>query len=303
MASSERNVNRGEVVLERFHAGKEYLRPWGEGALRARAALGKIGVYLLEHAPIEESYPGSDNRDVQRRTLWVASERVGDPRFMESEAQIEQLDGDKESGLRGLTALGDVAVRNALQEVKSTIDADLIWTARQVGIPEEVLARSSVRYRVARYDAEPGREGGIGLHPDGNALSALMTDAPGLKVYDLGVEPGTPPREPYEEGTVLMVGSTLYRVSNGMYVPAFHDVSIEGGTDGHAKTSVVGFLNFPDGELARPAQWGEGAFHHDVREMKLADSDPDGDLAPLWDRLKQAYPDLELQAFTPKQPS
>lgn len=152
---------------------------------------------------------------------------------------IAAFDGDKADGMTGLAALRDRQTREAIEVLKHVVDDVLAVTARSVGIYEDLLRRYTVRYRVNKYVANEGHPGGIGLHPDGNALSALITDDDGLRVYDLD---GTV-RNPSYDGTIAMGGSTLYRWSSGKYPPTFHDGEVKRGQH---KVSIVAFFNFPD---------------------------------------------------------
>lgn len=81
-----------------------------------------------------------------------------------------------------------------------------------------------------------------------------------------------------------MGGSTLYRWSEGKYLPTFHDVDISGD---QVKVSIVAFFNFPDmatipkSLISREVQ-GAG-FFHDIKRIKEDDKLPRGQLSVLWD--------------------
>ena len=75
MSRAEHPVNNVDKALENirnnFSNAREHVYEWGENTAKVRASLGVIGMHLVNNAPIEQSYPGSDNRDVQRRTFWT----------------------------------------------------------------------------------------------------------------------------------------------------------------------------------------------------------------------------------------
>ncbi|KZP31771.1 hypothetical protein FIBSPDRAFT_849274 [Athelia psychrophila] len=80
-----------------------------------------------------------------------------------------------------------------------------------------------------------------------------------------------------------MGGSTLYRWSNGTYLPTFHNVNT---TKDQKKISIVAFFNLPDMETIPrdPDAFGSSAgFFHDIKHIKEDDKSPKGELAPLWD--------------------
>jgi len=150
-------------------------------------------------------------------------------------------------------------------------------------LPEEV----TVRYRVVRYEAIDREVAGIGLHPDGNVLSALITDNKGLFIMD---KENT--YEPPINGTIVMPGSILYRYSQGEYKPTFHRVEVpkKDAVEAPTKISIVAFLNFPDKTyVSASSPLGNSRdFYNDISKFKNDDMNPSGDLAPL-------YQDLGIQ--------
>lgn len=248
-----------------------------------------LGEYLGSFEPAL-SYEGTDKRIVWRKSCWFASKAIAHP-FLDTEEDISQFDGDLQDGLSGLLALQDHKVRMSLEYLKEVLDSTLVSCSAAVGLAPEMVRRCTVRYRIIKYVAHAGQPGGIGLHPDGNLLSALITDGEGLGVYDFD---GTY-REPRVDGTILMGGSTLYRWSQGTYLPTFHDVSIG---EKQRKTSIVAFFNFPDmQDIPRsiaPGEGGQSRFFHDIKRIKEDDKSPTGELAPLWnvivDRHKLVLP-------------
>ncbi len=138
------------------------------------------------------------------------------------------------------------------------------------------------RYRAIRYAPVEREVAGIGLHPDGNVLSALLTDRPGLVITDSdGV------CRPTTDGTVVMPGSILYRWSNGYFKPTFHTVEIRRGDP--PKFTIVAFLNFPDhAHIPRSARLRQsGSFVNEVQRHKEDDMNKAGDLASLWSALNE----------------
>jgi isopenicillin N synthase-like dioxygenase len=132
-----------------------------------------------------------------------------------------------------------------------------------------------IRYAPLRRDSA-----GIGLHPDGNVVSALVTDGPGLTLWRDAETSTRPPRD----GTLVLPGSILYRWSEGYYEPTFHRVEVDRGAE--PKFSMVAFLNFPD--RAEVPFRGESAtgrrYINNVQAAKENDMDREGDLSSLWQR-------------------
>ncbi|KAJ3717688.1 hypothetical protein C8R42DRAFT_644350 [Lentinula raphanica] len=266
-------VKRLSDICSAFKEGKEYVFDWDitqrERVMRAMACL---GAYLGQFEPAL-SYEGTDKKVVWRKSCWFASNGIAHP-LLNSESEISKFDGDLKDGLSGLEALRSAEIRSSLEYLKHVLDSTLVSCSHAIGLDMDLIRRCTVRYRIIKYVAHAGNPGGIGLHPDGNLLSALITDGPGLGVYDFDGSY----REPGVGGTILMGGSTLYRWSRGMYLPTFHDVSI--GRE-QKKTSIVAFFNFPDMEDI-PQSMTDKSFFHDIRYIKEDDKSPSGELAPLW---------------------
>ncbi|ESK91937.1 nadph dehydrogenase 2 [Moniliophthora roreri MCA 2997] len=265
-------------IVAAFREGKEYVFDWDSPQhKRVMNAMKDLGEYLGHFEPAL-SYEGTDKKVVWRKSCWFASKGIAHP-LLNSEYEIAKFDGDLKDGLSGLMTLRNARVRASLEYLKHVLDSTLVSCCRALGLGAEMIQRCTVRYRIIKYVAHAGKPGGIGLHPDGNFLSALITDGPGLGVYDFD---GTY-REPGFGGTILMGGSTLYRWSKGTYLPTFHDVSI--GKE-QRKTSIVAFFNFPDMvDIPRSVAPGEedNSFFHDIKRIKEDDKSPTGELAPLWD--------------------
>lgn len=269
-----------------FRSGQALLIPWSSPAKeRIVEAMGEVAGYLAGFPPTP-SFGGIDNLDADRQTLWVASTGLGEPFHLQQEA-LARFDGDAEGGERGLEALArDETVRKALEDLKGALDHALEMAVKAIGLahdhPPELMEKLTIRYRAIRYAPVDREVAGIGLHPDGNVLSALITDGPGLLVKAPGGE-----ARPPTDGTVLMPGSILYRWSQGDFKPTFHRVEIRRGD--RTKFTMVGFLNFPDRmHVARTTLRNQsGSFFNDVHRHKEDDMDRAGDLAPLWSELER----------------
>ncbi|KAJ5399894.1 hypothetical protein N7465_010383 [Penicillium sp. CMV-2018d] len=271
---------RLQTVRTAFKTGKEYIVEWTtEHQSPIKRAMEDLDTYLNDFDPAL-SYEGTDQKLAWRKSCWFASEGIARP-FLDTEQAIATFDGDLKDGLTGLRALQNPHMRSSLQYLKSVLDSALVTTSNAVGIGEEMIQRCSVRYRVIKYTPHAGSPGGIGLHPDGNLLSALITTGDGLRVYDLD---GTIRSLPGYTGTIMMGGSTLYRWSEGKYLPTFHDVDIR---DDQVKVSIVAFFNFPDmatipkSLISREGQ--DAGFFHDIKKIKEDDKLPRGQLSALWD--------------------
>ncbi|KAF4455797.1 hypothetical protein F53441_1996 [Fusarium austroafricanum] len=278
--SSEKISQESLAIQEAFKAGKEYVVGWGNQEEKyIEQSMHDLGSYLsnLDHSL---SYEGTDKKVAWRKSCWFASRGIGEP-FLDSENDIAKFDGDLRDGLLGLQALHDPKIQESMHTLKSALDNALVTTSMAVGIDADLVQRCTVRYRAIKYTPNAGAPGGIGLHPDGNLLSALITNGPGLRVYDLD---GTI-RFPGCKGTIMMGGSTLYRWANE-FIPTFHDVDIRGGE----KVSIVAFFNFPDmEEIPRPLKAGGDVFFHDIRRIKEDDKLPSGELSALWDAIIKKY--------------
>lgn len=269
------------LIETAFQQGKEVIFPWKDGAERERihAALSVLRDYLAGLKP-EGSFEGIDKINADRQSFWVCSTGLGAP-FHTDIADVLRFDGDAGGGRAGLEALGSSLVKDALQDIKAVLESALMRSAQAVGLPGDLTRDVTVRYRAIRYEALERDVAGIGLHPDGNVLSALVTDKRGLVVTD-----GAVTYEPSIDGAVIMPGSILYRWSGGRYKPTFHRVEVPRNTDteDRTKVTVVGFLNFPDQAYMQPgtASGPSGQFFNDISRFKEDDMNKDGDLKLLW---------------------
>lgn len=275
----------GISIEEVFRDGHALLIPWSDPAReRIGAAMAEIAGYLAKFPPTS-SFGGINKLDADRQTLWVASTGLGNPFHVEQE-DLARFDGDAEGGERGIEALRrEKSVRAALEDLKLVLDDALAMAAEAIGLdedlPAELIEKLTVRYRAIRYAPVDRDVAGIGLHPDGNVLSALLTDGEGLVIRE-----GRGVCRPPADGTVLMPGSILYRWSNGHFRPTFHSVEIRRGD--RTKFTIVAFLNFPDHTLIpRSAlRHQSGSFFNEVQRQKEDDMNRAGDLAPLWSSLE-----------------
>jgi hypothetical protein len=272
-------------VEESFCAGHALLIPWSNLAReRIETAMAEIAGYLARF-PATRSFGGINQLDADRQTLWVASTGLGSP-FHVQQHDLFGFDGDAEGGERGIEVLSrEGIVRGALEDLKLVLDDALGVAMEAIGLhedlPPEIVAKLTVRYRAIRYAPLDRDVAGIGLHPDGNVLSALLTDRGGLVLHERGRL-----SRPATDGTILMPGSILYRWSNGHFKPTFHSVEIR--RDDSTKFSIVAFLNFPDRtQIPRSARRRQaGFFFNEVQRHKEDDMNRDGDLAPLWRSLE-----------------
>lgn len=270
------------VSIEKtFREGHALVVPWSHSTReRIGAAMAEVAEYLATFPPTS-SFGGIDKLDADRQTLWVASTGLGKS-FHVRQDDLVRFDGDAEGGKQGLEALQrEENVRGALETLKAVLDDALELAVEAIGLkedlPADLLGKLTVRYRAIRYAPIDREVAGIGLHPDGNVLSALLTDRGGLVIKERG---GV--CRPPNDGTIVMPGSILYRWSNGYFKPTFHSVEIRRGDS--AKFTIVAFLNFPDGTLIpRSARRHlSGSFFNEVQRHKEDDMNRAGDLAPLW---------------------
>ena len=253
------------------------------GTAQIRAHMATVAEYLATFPPTP-TFGGINNLDADRQTLWVASTGLKDAFHLDQD-ELASFDGDTEGGLRGLEALHDAEnVAGSLQQLKNVLDDALEIALNGIGLKDELrdelLNKITVRYRAIRYAPIERPTAGIGLHPDGNLISALVSDQPGLLIVDPDGQ-----YRPRTDSVVLMPGSILYRWSKGHYRPTFHAVEIGRGEP--AKLTIVAFLNFPDHALIpRSIRLGHsGYFRNEVQIYKHDDMNRSGDLASEWQAL------------------
>lgn len=270
-------------VENAFRDGSAVVLGWRDEHAAIRASLETVRRHLSA-LPVETSFPGVDGLAADRQSLWVAATGIGAELCTDSSG-IAHLDGDADGGARGLAMLRfDLPAATAFRRLKRELDGALLAVLGNLGLsdglPAGCLSAMTVRYRAIRYAPSRREQAGIGIHPDGNLISALITDRAGLVVL------GGPGRVEWPEpadGTVVMPGTVLTRWSGGALTPTVHAVTIRRSDP--AKCSVVAFLNFADGtEVPRRASLGggPGMFRNDVRRYKHDDMRPDGDLAGFY---------------------
>ena len=270
-------------VERAFRVGSAILFPWNDTAAEISSAIRTVGRYLST-LPIETSFHGTDDLEADRQSLWVASTGLGQ-RLHTEPGNIVQLDGDAAGGVRGLEMLaGNLGATEALSVLKREIDRALLATVDALHFPEDLpaacLDEVTVRYRAIRYAPVRREVAGIGMHPDGNVISALVTDQPGLLVLG-GL--GWIARPAPAAGTIVMPGSILTRWSDGALPPTVHAVEIRRGDP--TKCTVVGFLNFADGSdvpRSRRLTGRKQPFRNQVSRFKSDDMRPDGGLADFY---------------------
>ena len=274
-----------DSVERAFRSGSAIVFPWNSTVAAVSRAIRGVERYLST-LPVETSFHGTDGLAADRQSLWVASTGLGQQLHTGLD-EIARLDGDPEGGVRGIEVLRcHPEVTSALSVLKSEIDRALRVTVERLGLHEELplacLEAVTVRYRAIRYAPVRRAVAGIGMHPDGNVISALVTDRPGLTV--LG-GPGWIARPPPQAGVVVMPGSILSRWSDGNLLPTVHAVELRQGDP--TKCTMVGFLNFADGsDVPRSLRLAgrKMPFRNEVSGFKHDDMRPDGDLAEFLSR-------------------
>ncbi|WP_344466500.1 2OG-Fe(II) oxygenase family protein [Kitasatospora kazusensis] len=259
-------------------------------AAGVEASMAALKDLLTGLAP-QDTFPGLDRLRADRQSFWLASRGLGTP-FTPDPAFLESLDGDPAGGRRGAAFLhGNPQAGADLETLKESLDRALALSAAEVGIPRSWYPALTVRYRVIRYAPLRRRSAGIGMHPDGSVLSALVTDRPGLTLWrDAGTAV-----QPARDGTLVLPGSILHRWSEGRYDPTFHRVEV--GRDAEPKFSMVAFLNFPD-RSGIPRRGGTTAgrvFPNDVQACKEDDMDRGGG---HWQRFAGPRPATEPRPAT-----
>jgi hypothetical protein len=284
-------MNVASGISARFRKGEGALIPWEAAQARLMNSAIREVAALLVLLPPEDTFAGADHMQADRQSFWLGAQGIGSA-FSARQGFIESLDGNLAGGRRGLAVLAEhPGLRPALDLLKAQLDNALALASAAVDIPVDILPRMTVRYRFIRYAPLRHRCAGIGLHPDGNVISALITDSPGLSLYMSGMA-----LAPSLDGTILLPGSILYRWSNGYYQPAFHRVELRRGAK--PKISIVAFLNFADrANVPRAARHREmEPYFNDVQAAKEDDMNRTGDLAALWHRHDQLFPSRQTSA-------
>ncbi|HWS34217.1 MAG TPA: 2OG-Fe(II) oxygenase family protein, partial [Actinoplanes sp.] len=232
-------------VENAFRHGCAVVLGWCDAHTAIQDSLRTVGRHLAA-IPAETSFPGMDGRAADRQSLWAAATGIG-AELCTDPGGIAHLDGDADGGARGLAMLrSDPRAATAFRLLKKELDGALLAVLGNLGLldglPAACLSAMTVRYRASRYAPSSREQAGIGIHPDGNLISALITDQPGLVVL------GGPGRVEWPEpadGTVVMPGTVLTRWSDGALAPTVHAVTVRRSDP--VKCSVAAFLNFADG--------------------------------------------------------
>jgi hypothetical protein len=263
----------------------------GTGMPALQRQLRAIGEHLAR-VPATTGFQGIDRRDTRRRTLGTIH-RYGSERldFDEMESLLATTDGDQATYRRSLEELRETpdlvhAIDGTTRVAAHVLAATMQMIRDNFGIPQaefDRLARtSSFRGRCILYDAEIPNSA-CGVHPDGNMLSVLFTDAPGLSCFDEDWNV----HEPDPNGVVVLAGSLLWRWTAGLYTPVFHYVR---NVVDRSKTSVVYFYNLENGGHFRrlttgPASEAPESYANDIQRYKMEDIDPAGPFAPVFERI------------------
>lgn len=276
-----------EFVQKRFTEGAgidlPLVRAHG-GDFTAHRHLAHLGSALKESAPVEQSFSWQASQPT-RKSAWFAA-RIKAPELLSTRDEISPFDGDKAAGELGLQLLRQSGTEGHVVRLRRIVDDALMSSARAVGVPEAYLSRMTIRYRAAFYE---GENSGIGVHFDGNFLSAVATDQAGLT--EIGYDGRM--RAVPQSCISVMPGSSLYRMTRNRrqpFLPTFHAVAGRRSADA-PKTTFVGFLNLPDREAIPGNLLGdEGArdFQHDINTMKHDDG-PSGSIRHLWEQVASAH--------------
>jgi hypothetical protein len=245
---------------------------------------------VLADLPVSEGFNGLDKKSTTRRTFGLVhalGSPQPDPAYIESQLAVTDADPN---------ALADGAALIARRPDLSTVIGrfnrttdDILFAVmdairRTCAIPDAyytgtVLPGSSCRLRAIYYGSDEPNSS-CGVHPDGNMLSVLYTDTPGLRYFDEHLNVN----EPGVGGPIVMPGSLLYRWTSGLYRPTFHFVRDMADV---SKTSVVYFYNLAP--MARyttiPYRPDNPVYVNDIKRYKPEDISPAGPFAELFDRL------------------
>ena len=135
---------------------------------------------------------------------------------------------------------------------------------------DEIIHRCTIRYQIRRLDST--------IHADSHLLTAVI--ASGIRVYDIDGAV----RHPMANSTIVMGGTTLYRWSEGKYLPTFYEL----GPINQRRLSIVAFFDFPD--MTSVPQAGKGTmFFLDTRRIQEDDQSRTGELAPLNDIMAERH--------------
>jgi 2OG-Fe(II) oxygenase superfamily len=245
----------------------------------------------LERQPVTRGFQGFDDKESYRQTLG-AIHRYGTRHvdLAETEALLATTDGDPDTYRQSLAVLRKsprlVAALDATTRVAShVLEAVMQIVQRSFGVKGEewndVLRGSTSRHRAILYDARV-QKSSCGVHPDGNMLSVLFTDTPGLRTFDAHGRV----HEPDPNGVVVLPGSLLWRWTRGVYQPVFHYVR---DVADRSKTSVVYFYNLERGRSFAFLRAGDaacGRYENDIQRHKIEDIDAASPFAATFEKLR-----------------
>lgn len=256
----------------RLRQGKECSIGWdSERAERVADAMNEIDSFLTEFNSHDTAF---------RKSCWFSCDELGQP-LLRAGAEISKFDSEFSEQFTASQEQQDFETRSSIAHLKRILDSALLTTASAIGI-DEILDRCRIYYKLTKHTS-PDQPIKIPLGPHTNLLTATITTNPGIRVYDFAGAI----RKPGLNGTIIMGGTSLYRWSEGKYLPTFHEV-----IDGTSRSvSIEAVLNFPDKtEVPRPGLGQKGrSFFHDVERIKEDDRAPMGDLAAVRDIIAERH--------------
>lgn len=253
-------LSRLSKVEGRFRQGKECTFGWDPDQMaRVADAMNEIDIFLTEF----------------HDSCWFSCNGLGQP-LVQADAEVSKYDTDfAEEHTVPPTELQDFETRSSLAYLKHILDSTLLTTTTAIGLNKEVLDRCKIYYRLTKQTSPAAIKVPIHLHS--HLLTATITSNPGVRVYDFAGAL----RQPGINGTTVMGGTTLYRWSEGKYLPTFHDVVKK-----QDSVTIEAVLNFTDKtEVPRN---GLG-FFHDVEQIHEENSSKAGDFGPMWDIIGERH--------------
>ena len=259
------------------------------GARRFKANVELVGK-VLERLPAVDGFSGIDHKESKRKTLGTIHQfNRCQVDFAYVEEQLSITDGDKATLIDSIRILKtDEDLVRAIEENNKLINYILKLVMNAIryncGIPYDyynhhILKNSTIRLRAAFYDSHV-ENSSCGVHPDGNLLSVLITNARGFRYFDKYFNI----HEPDADGIIVLPGTMLYRWSNGLYKPVFHYVK---DMISESKTSMVYFYNLEINKKFKGLPFHESSdfYYNDIVKYKWDDIDRDGLFGCYFDRL------------------
>lgn len=265
----------------RSRQGKECAMGWDpERAERVAEAMNEVDLFLTEfHCHSDKA--GATR--MQASSCWFSSNELGQP-LLKADAKITKFDSDfAEKFTLVPEKLEDYETRSSLAYLKHILDSALLTTTSALRLSKDVLDHCVLYYRLTKHTSPASQPLKVPIHAHSHLLTATITTEPGIRVYDFAGAI----RQPGINGTIIMGGTTLYRWSEGKYLPTFHDV-VTGKKQ--AGVTVEAVLNFPDkAEIPRTSGQNGRGFFHDVEVVQEEDRSKTGDLGPLWDIIGERH--------------